>query len=780
MLQGYTLKETQCNKCGMPQMEWQGKLDCVVCPALVKKAKKMAKAQQKLDEESGRLVREIEVAKQGHKLEAENARIALEAEEKRLLEEARRVPKNMTEEYQAAEEKRRHEDLALLEETKRLEAMEERSRYGMSSTSVNMKKDLLSQQHRQRLAEKAKLDKDILMLEQGRLNEELEARKVVEQKRAEEEARMIELLEDEAAEKAKTAQNAILKAKAALEHVHSARRDIIAQTIAMAEAEAIQEAEDIIKAEREDYRAPVLIQSESSLQKERWETLRTEGRSVMTRRVMAGWILLSELCRGTECENSPLVIKDNKKECVVCGGCGNGKDGVYALTAMSADDEDDDETTLYDSSIGFKKEYASGVGSVSTYTIKELHDDFETKRDMVSKEIGKRMLQGWTLMDASCPHCVMPLMMDSKGRPDICVLCGLMKTIQSNAPLVHVPSAEETAPVSARGDATTVNSTLPSRAHDLPSAPTMARPDPIQLADSIRQQVIKKALISPMGDPPASLKKLSRDAERTPGQITVNYRDDVSRMTGRNDTDLPRSAVEIAKLFLESPLGYETLQKGTQSLNADELRGLVDFYVATFLKQSLSDGIKRDIVSEIIKSAKQVSPRKTTTGPQPLDIIHLEEMPSPDPRAFNFNGMDNEGTFTSKTSREKIRPTPENMSARGGRNRFGQVPPRPDGARRVPRPSPRSCHTPKQGVHIVGGPADFQRRRGGSVSGDSVSRAGTVASETMDSILSRIEDCKAMLMDPDVDVETQAETANLIEKLAKAAVAVRKMEELDF
>lgn len=61
-----------------------------------------------------------------------------------------------------------------------------------------------------------------------------------------------------------------------------------------------------------------------------------------------------------------------------------------------------------------------------------------------------------------------------------------------------------------------------------------------------------------------------------------------------------------------------------------------------------------------------------------------------------------------------------------------------------------------------------------------MSRAGTVASETMDSILSRIEDCKAMLMDPDVDVETQAETANLIEKLAKAAVAVRKMEELDF
>jgi uncharacterized Zn finger protein (UPF0148 family) len=39
MLQGYTLKEQQCDNCGMPLMEKGGDLDCVVCPALAKKVK---------------------------------------------------------------------------------------------------------------------------------------------------------------------------------------------------------------------------------------------------------------------------------------------------------------------------------------------------------------------------------------------------------------------------------------------------------------------------------------------------------------------------------------------------------------------------------------------------------------------------------------------------------------------------------------------------------------------------------------------------------------------
>ena len=62
---------------------------------------------------------------------------------------------------------------------------------------------------------------------------------------------------------------------------------------------------------------------------------------------------------------------------------------------------------------------------------------------------------------------------------------------------------------------------------------------------------------------------------------------------------------------------------------------------------------------------------------------------------------------------------------------------------------------------------------------DASGRAGSLSSQTLDSILSRIEDCKEKLMDPNIDAEAQAETANLIEKLAQAAVAVRKLEELE-
>ena len=63
------------------------------------------------------------------------------------------------------------------------------------------------------------------------------------------------------------------------------------------------------------------------------------------------------------------------------------------------------------------------------------------------------------------------------------------------------------------------------------------------------------------------------------------------------------------------------------------------------------------------------------------------------------------------------------------------------------------------------------------------SRAESVASEALEAILTRIEDCKDQLnMRPDSmtsqDVAKQVEMAALIEKLASAAVAVKKLEEI--
>ena len=59
-----------------------------------------------------------------------------------------------------------------------------------------------------------------------------------------------------------------------------------------------------------------------------------------------------------------------------------------------------------------------------------------------------------------------------------------------------------------------------------------------------------------------------------------------------------------------------------------------------------------------------------------------------------------------------------------------------------------------------------------------MSRAETVASQTLDSLLNRIEECKTKLLDPNIDPVQQAETAKLIEQLASAAMAVKQLEGL--
>jgi uncharacterized Zn finger protein (UPF0148 family) len=949
MLQGYTLKEKQCGKCGMPLMENRGKIDCVVCPALVKKAKKKMKAQQRLAEETVRLEQEIDsnkarqareenrrhedaarlederrerlalaraeqhqhelVAEKARKhavVEEEKSRIAsLEAEEARLLADARaradqeartyeeqrqlssikgkddkaaledlRKGKQamLEQEYAAASEKRRLEEIKLLDETRRLEEMEKRGKLSVATATENMKKDLLSNEHQKRLVEKAKLDQEILILEQERIVEVLECRMVAEEKRAEEEARMLMTLEEEAVSKAKAAEDAIRKAKAALEHVHSARRDVIAQTIALAEQEAVAEAESFIKSHREDYKAPVILTTASELKSEQWETLRAEGRSVMTRRVMAGWSLLAEFCRGTECENSPLITKNGPKECVVCGGCGDGNDGAY-IVSTSVDEDDSVPTDaelqrLRSTGIHPDEISASGydmpVSPTANQTFEEIQRDFETKRNMVSKEIGKRMIAGWTLLDSSCPQCVMPLMMDTEGTSDICVLCGLVTTIQNNEgstikpenqpivtvpaakeepenqPIFKVPSAEETVPLPPHpNDMSTMESTLPtiteseqafdgSQKFELPTAPTFEKEtNSEQLAQSIRQSASRRPpMASPRGDPPASIHSHKEISHRkgsdpddssekpTPAPFTISiptdfdFSDDeaIKRLvlSAKNEdvhvfntTEVSNngeiytaknamSAEAISDMILKSPMGYTAQQK--QNINMNEIMDLVEIYCVTSFGETVSERIKNAVAADIKRKMEPPAPEAD-------GIIHLESFPSPaEPKSFKFDMVDEEPETTespSKTSTiKKPKPTPETMgcckkkSTRATTPSGRGLPPRPDsGVRSVASSPRRSAFSPRRrnrgapvdgGIVVVGDPSDFDDNK----SFGEMSRAETVASETLDSILTRIDQCKTILLSEDADVESQLEAANLIEKLAQAAVAVKKLEDI--
>jgi uncharacterized Zn finger protein (UPF0148 family) len=63
--------------------------------------------------------------------------------------------------------------------------------------------------------------------------------------------------------------------------------------------------------------------------------------------------------------------------------------------------------------------------------ISDLQLHYDSQRAQVTNEIGKRMMKGWNLLDASCPNCVMPLLTDQAQKDEICVLCGVVGEIEN-------------------------------------------------------------------------------------------------------------------------------------------------------------------------------------------------------------------------------------------------------------------------------------------------------------------------------------------------------------
>ena len=941
MLQGYTLKETQCGKCGMPLMEYHDNLECVVCPALMKKARKKLKEKQRLAEQKDRMERKIQEAKGERALaeeadeharllaiqEEESTKIAaLEAEEQRLLAEARARPERVSsprssadklrqendvkiaEGKKADEANRRKEELELIEETRRLEQIEQ---HRAASKGEQMRQDLLLQEARRLQVEKVRREEEIKKLEEARLEEQLEQKRHEEELRVAEEANLLESLEREAAEKAKAAEEAIAKAKAALATVTSARRDIIAQTIAMAEAEAIAEAEGIIKAEREDYKAPIVLPTKADLKREHWETLRQEGRSVMTRRVMAGWTLLAEFCSGVECENSPLLTNGHRKECVVCGGSGNGHDGVY-LDQESVNEQDGLSTVNEDvvteastratlprpitpptENLAALAEEAKALAASPTAnrTVQQLQEDFESKRNMVSKEIGRRMIQGWTLLDASCPHCVMPLMADTEGNGEICVLCGLISRVShpESTDLANL-SGEIQVAKSVSAEALTVDYTLATEPYTAKHDGMIAEVDrqltatessveiPVEeinvnsprksLADTIRGQVDRRTRSrSPMGDPPApnvsERIRISTDPDDTTqpnNKVFWNEKNDMPKGSGfqkpprtptkrneevaaQQDEDVftvsfPKdfdftdekaflhlmtekrqqmenrksihkdlangtavisvedvlSKESIIKMFLESPQGIGA-KNLVESGNMDSVTDLAEAFVRQHFGSDASK--QKELTNELVEQVTTSTYRKKESNVQS----------DPEPELAGLENSSRNEDSSQASSRRRPKVTPESMSNRGRSRALSKNSTNQDPSRRSPSkpdavgasrsfnlpPSPRNYTSPrnlpsprkftkdnksprKGGVLVIGGPGS--PRHDDNMSIGEYSRAETVASATLDSILTRIEDCKATLLDPNTDVVKQAETAKLIEQLASAAMAVKRLETL--
>jgi uncharacterized Zn finger protein (UPF0148 family) len=299
------------------------------------------------------------------------------------------------------------------------------------------------------------------------------------------------------------------------------------------------------------YAPCVITKSPEELRLELWATLRHDGMLVKNRRLLVGWTEMPDECRGLHCGGIHLLSNGTTVECLVCGGSGSGSDGAYdigeiaevcesdggdlrvgspmAVASLSSDisssygveraegaldskpqkmprEKDVTSETSKDTSTNTETSKESQAGSLvvkpvdaktnntlsltsshgadeglhesvqnnettrplaprmmkfngyrrkvsdipkeiaspgfqlnpskgkakpsapSSHSIhrpvRELEEDFDAKRSVVSKEIGKRLLKGWTLLDMACPYCVMPLMTDKVAVNEICVLCG--------------------------------------------------------------------------------------------------------------------------------------------------------------------------------------------------------------------------------------------------------------------------------------------------------------------------------------------------------------------
>jgi len=121
---------------------------------------------------------------------------------------------------------------------------------------------------------------------------------------------------------------------------------------------------------------------------------------------------MPEYCTGRMCNFTPLISKGRFVKCVVCEGCGNGNDGFYNESSSDA---------VLDDTMSFvsKRNRFSRISNAP----RSGYDQGESKRDLASREVGRRMMEGWQLLESPCPSCKMPLMSEAFGSPEICVFC---------------------------------------------------------------------------------------------------------------------------------------------------------------------------------------------------------------------------------------------------------------------------------------------------------------------------------------------------------------------
>mmetsp|Transcript_334 Transcript_334/g.795 ORF Transcript_334/g.795 Transcript_334/m.795 type:complete len:1201 (-) Transcript_334:141-3743(-) len=742
------------------------------------------------------------------KIELERLEAITKEEEKRRIIKAEMREKEEQLALEEAKKKALQETAAqkLAEEATAIEAFDE-STMADDKTEA-MKKDRLVEEHRKNIADKIAIDEQVAKLEEERIAEAMEARRLAEERRIQSECRMIAALEADAALKALAAEEAIQRAKEALKEVTSTKKYIISQTIELAEKEAVAETEDTLKARHEEHSEPVVLKTKSEIYMERWETLRLESRAIMTRRILQGWVITSEACVVEECHNSPLIEMNGKKECTVCGGCGDGKD-VVSLTQIAevetlpaapepksvvapvatAQEEEKPATpelisvvTPVTTAQEEEKPALVQMSGEEFSTLTAMEEDLEKNRQKYIQMISRKLIEGWALSGSTCDTCVMPLVMDEDATKELCIACGVEKQLKQQ---------ERQHTFDASTIATKDMAALEINEEDEPGPPV--RPlSPV--VESIATKDVEIERESP-----------TLDSNHSPSSDDSDLVSTIQRQAQKQQPK--RKPVVTA----DPPAFKPTLIGGYHQIDViqEEVIALppqVDFADAAAIRELIGsdlaeeqdrDDTDKDASIDTVANLFLKSPHgydfkdigKSMDVEQVQDLVDIFLVTNVDrdvSESFKLAVAERILEKMSFASRQQTSPLASyrrNVSDNQRRFNFDDTATKPK-ARGPPFPeaggSPRKMVSPRsRQVHVIGGPSPTARyggMRSPREEGSVISRASTVASEALDSIYYRIDLCKKKLLDPSNNLDEQIATAALLEKLAQAAVAVREME----
>ena len=895
MIKGYLLLDDQCSRCGMPMMERTGSSQCVVCPvidAMKEKESKDDTGNDPLANQKRRLEEEIAAQRAAIREKKDNvmnrvkAKTSATGESKSSLATPKTMatgesksplstPATRMETVVPDSDQR---EAPVVDDEHPATPSYQQSLLGYDGSTISSKGTMPSP-----VIQMATNDNVLQVSGLGKLtNPSLSATEPdpevdeprddggdeegsVTTEEAEDEDfdddddTVLSKLEDEALQKQMEAEQAIERARLALEQVESARKEVMARAIASGTSDVVAEVESIVQEIENDLDAAELIHDQEKEMESASTTISPEsvGEIVILADVDDVSVLVD---RG----DTPKVKSDalDASDDIQTGSEHEDPDLEESLASAlnelrMAEVELDDAKSVYEeckqaekseelceqngessgtSSDGMTGSEIESGSSSSKQRATSQEEDSEGHRDRISREIGKKMLKGWELLDLSCPRCVMPLMLDPQSQTEVCMDCGVIfqrkdatKTLSEVAkfavasrPVAKKVSnrvqhlaprstssnsqAREPSPSVARSELSSLSASVKPVSSGRRGAKVdpMGAPSGRSIALGVISPVNKNRLRHPRCDPPALQgynvrKKDAIEAEESRCESKKGLLDDPSvSCTRRSTVEASPCSVGVRRSSdmddmtntqartADSGLVTVTIPRNFDISDERALRKLIE------IAKTRDGSVRLSVDTEVGTTVHHMpSPGMTAASlPQALrtPLSQGSGLPPMNPARMISTRVDNiVQAVGSSTSVSRPRVTPESMSTRSRQSNRSTVERCPDqkaGLRIVP--SSASSHAfelstvpgmEQNSFLIVGGPLDDARD-----DIDNHTSASSVNTKEIDALLERIEETKAQLEAPPSekgDAHEQARLRGLLDNLASAAAAMQKYDEAD-